>query len=275
MVMTTATRSGSAISDDHDWREAGDAWGAAAADWSCLFEHYAIDVTVALHEQVGVAAGRRVLDIACGSGLAMRLGAGRGARMAGIDASRALVEIARERNPEADVVLGSMFDLPWDDGAFDAVTSINGIWGGCQPALREAHRVLRPGGLVGFSFWGNGQPLDLKPVFKVFARRVPDRNLTGMKTLNNVAFPGVAETMLQESGFEVVGRGSRTSVLEFPDDDIAYRALISTGPAYPAVRDTPPEVLRAEVLDAIAHCRDERGTYRFRNDHQFVLGRRA
>ena len=34
--------------DGHDWRAAGEAWGHRAADWACLFEHYAIDVLVAI-----------------------------------------------------------------------------------------------------------------------------------------------------------------------------------------------------------------------------------
>src|SRR5947209_5839031 len=82
--------------------------------------------------------------------------AGRGAHVAAIDASEELTRVARRRSPSADVRLGSMFDLPWPDSSFDAVMSINGIWGGCEPALVEIARVLRPGGLVGISFWGSG-----------------------------------------------------------------------------------------------------------------------
>src|SRR5262249_50727455 len=148
-----------AMATAQDWRAAGEAWGSAANDWSCLYEHYAVDVLFAMFTKIGVAPTTRLLDIACGSGLAIRIAAGTGARVFGIDASAALVAVARERTPEADVRLGSMYELPWLDSSFDAVISVNGIWGGCEGALDEAFRVLRPGGMIGISFWGEGPPL--------------------------------------------------------------------------------------------------------------------
>ncbi|MCO1654090.1 hypothetical protein [Pseudonocardia humida] len=42
-------------------------------------------------------------------------------------------------------------------------------------------------------------------------------------------------------------------------------------PGWPAATATGR---RRDVPAAIAHCRDDRGVYRFRNDHRFVVGRR-
>lgn len=258
----------------HDWHEAGDAWGHAATDWSCLFEHYAIEVIHAIFPRVRVGPGSRLLDVACGSGLALRLAESAGAVTAGIDASSALLEIAQQRNPHADVRLGSMFELPWIDDNFDIVTSINGVWGGCEGAVREASRVLRPGGMLGISFWGDGTPNDLRGCFKAFARHAPEQHFGNMKRLNNIAFPGVAEEMIARAGLDVVERGARVSTIEWPDADLAWRALASVGPAVPALRHSDPAVVRRAVLDAIVHCRDRRGAYRFRNDHHFVIARK-
>lgn len=255
----------------HDWREAGEAWGHAATDWSCLYEHYAIEVIHAIFGSVGVGPGVRMLDVACGSGLALRLGASAGAVTAGIDASSPLLEIAQARNPDSDVRLGSMFDLPWHDRCFDVVTSINGWWGNSEGAVHEASRVLRPGGMLGMSFWGDGTPNDLRGCFKAFARHAPKEHFDSMKRLNDIAFAGVAEGMIERAGLEVVERGARVSTIEWADADLAWRALASTGPAVPALRHTDPAIVRTSVLDAIAHCRDQRGAYRFRNDHHFVI----
>jgi SAM-dependent methyltransferase len=259
---------------DHDWRQAGEAWGHAPADWACLFEHYATEAVAAMFDRTGVGPGVDHLDVACGSGYAARWSAGTGATVAGIDAAEPLVAIARDRLPDADLRVGSMFELPWADASFDVVTSVNGIWGGNDAALAEAHRVLRPGGAVAISFWGRGAPLDLRPVFKVFARHSPPVHVRGMKRLNDIATDGVAEAMLAAAGFTVVESGRRVSTLEWPDADLTWRALSSIGPAVPALRTGDRAAIRRDVLEAVAGCRDRLGTYRFRNDHRFVVARK-
>ena len=259
--------------EGHDWEVAGDAWGRRARDWACLFEHYAIDVIQAIFQRIGVDDATSVLDVACGSGLAVRYAAGAGADAAGIDAAAALIEIARERTPTADLRVGDMFDLPWPDESFDAVMSINGVWGGCEGALAEAHRVIRPGGRIGISFWGKGH-LDLRACFLAFAANAPQSHLEGMRQTNGISRPGVAEDMLESAGFEVVERGSRVSTLEWPDDETAWRAVASIGPAVPALENVGPEALRPAVMEAIAALRDPYGIYRFRNDHQYVIARK-
>lgn len=272
---TTGRSDASAVPDGHHWEQAGDAWGHRARDWACLFEHYATETIHAIFDRIGVGADTTLLDIACGSGLALRLADARSARTAGIDAAAPLVDIARIRTPDADVRLGTMFDLPWDDDSFDAITAINGIWGGCEAALDEAHRVMRPGGRIGVSFWGDQQPLDLRTCFIAFARNSPPDHLDGMKRTNGIARAGVAEEMLEGAGFEVVERDHRISIVEWPDEDTAWRAISSVGPAVPALEHVGAEVLRPLVLDSLEHCRDQYGIYRFRNRQEFVIAEKT
>ena len=259
--------------EGHDWEVAGAAWGRRSRDWACLFEHYAVDVIEAIFRRVGVDEGTSMLDIACGSGLAIRYADAMGATTAGIDAAEPLIEIARDRAPDADVRVGNMFELPWDDESFDAVTSINGVWGGCEGALAEAHRVLKPGGRIGISFWGKGH-LDLRACFLAFAVNAPEPHLDGMRRTNNISRPGVAEAMLESTGFEVVENGNRVSTLEWPDADTAWRAVASIGPAVPALEHVGAEALRPHVMEAIDGLKDRHGIYRFCNDQQFVIARK-
>jgi SAM-dependent methyltransferase len=260
--------------EGQDWRTAGEAWGSRANDWSCLYEHYSVDVLVALFARLGVGPGTSLLDIACGSGLAVRLAEAAGATVAGIDAAEDLIEVARERTPGADLRVGSMYELPWPDGSLDAALSINGIWGGCEEALDEAYRVLRPGGLIGMSFWGTGPPLDIRTFFRIFAIHAPKEHRGSMKHLNDISTPGVAEEMLTASGFSVLERGGRVSVVEWPDPEIAWRAISSVGPAVPALRTNDPAMLKREVLEALESCRDRHGVYRSKSDQQFVVARK-
>ncbi len=230
---------------------------------------------VALLPRVGVGPGTSLLDVACGSGLAVRVADGMGADVAGIDAAAELVAVACERAPNADLRVGSMFELPWSDGRFDAVISVNGIWGGCGTALDEVYRVLRPGGVVAISFWGQGPPLDIREVFKVFALYAPEQHRDSMRRLNDIATPGIAEEMLEASGFSVLERGGRVSTIEWPDADIAWRAVSSVGPAVPALRSDDSGILRDAVLAALEPCRDPIGVYRTRSDHQFVVAMKS
>jgi hypothetical protein len=81
--------------------------------------------------------------------------------------------------------------------------------------------------------------------------------------------------MLTEHGFSVLERGSRVSVIEWPDAEIAWRAIASLGPSVPAQRTNHLSVLKREVLAALESCRDTRGVYRSRSDQQSVIARKT
>ena len=53
------------------WKEAGDAWGARATDWAFYQEPLCANSYDAVHQALEVANGFRLLDVACGSGLAL------------------------------------------------------------------------------------------------------------------------------------------------------------------------------------------------------------
>ena len=91
-----------------------------------------------------------MLDVGCGSGLTLVLAAQRGATPSGLDISPGLLGLARERLPEADLREGDMESLPFGDTSVDAVVGVNAFQFAGDPrrALREAARVVRPGGRV-------------------------------------------------------------------------------------------------------------------------------
>ena len=110
------------------------------------------------------------LDIGCGEGYNTRELARRGARMTGVDIAPTFIRHARqaeEREPrQIRYVEGSGMALPFPDGSFDFATAFMSLMDMPHPceALREAGRVLRPGGFLQFSI--------LHPCFAPPQRRV-------------------------------------------------------------------------------------------------------
>ena len=259
---------------DTSWQEAGAAWDHAAVDWAYLFESYADDGIDKVFAATGVGPDTDLLDLACGSGYALGKASRRGASVAGLDAAAVLLDIARRRVPTADLRWDTMFALPWADANFDVVTSFNGIWGGCQRAIDEAARVLRPGGMLGLTFWGDAAELDLRDFFIAVGTSGPPAVAEEMVELASIGAPGVAEAMLDAADIDLVTRTTAVAVNEWPDDDTAWRALRSPGVVLPSLEHTGEDELRGRVLAAIAPFGDDTQGYRLESALTVVVGRR-
>ncbi|MCW2949828.1 MAG: ubiquinone/menaquinone biosynthesis methyltransferase [Thermoleophilia bacterium] len=87
---------------------------------------------------------RRVLDVACGTGQATSVLLERwpGVRVTGTDISPRMVETARKLVPDAAFATASVHKLPFDDGAFDLVTALDGVIDLAE-MLRVLHRKGR------------------------------------------------------------------------------------------------------------------------------------
>ena len=108
-----------------------------------------------LLDAVRVGPGVRVLDVATGPGYVAGAAALRGARIVGLDFSTAMLAEARRHHPAIEFQAGDAEALPFPDAGFDAVVMSFGLLHLDRPdrALAEAHRVLRPGGRLGFTVW--------------------------------------------------------------------------------------------------------------------------
>ena len=191
--------------------------------------------------------------------------------MSGLDASKRLAAIASARTPQADFRVGDMFQLPFETDSFDVATSFRGIWGNCLDALREACRVVRPGGKVGLSFWGAQRRMEAFPLFAVMGQTSEaERANTG--AMIQIGRPGVAEQLMADAGLEP---GERTSVRlhwEFPDPDLAARALASIGPAFLAIQHIGEAAFEAAMREAAAGLFVEGIGVRAEVEVQFLVG---
>lgn len=130
--------------------------------WSSFAPTAAFTTPAAGHlvEFAGVRSGEKVLDVGCGTGVVAISAACRGATVAGLDLTPALLEHAGDNEKIAgcetiEWTEGDAERLPYPDESFDVVLSQFGHMFAPRPevALSEMRRVLKRGGRIAFATW--------------------------------------------------------------------------------------------------------------------------
>jgi SAM-dependent methyltransferase len=132
-----------------------DAWDAQAERWSVWARTPGHDSYWRFHrerffELLPADLDVPVLDVGCGEGRLTRELRADGWDIAGIDASPAMIDLAREADPDGDYRVSDAAALPFENGAFGLVIAFMSLQDVDDPerAIAEAGRVLRPGGAL-------------------------------------------------------------------------------------------------------------------------------
>jgi len=154
--------------------------------WADTLAEQQTKVNALLLDAAGVAPGQRVLDLASGAGepaLSAAARVGPTGHVTATDVVPAMIEGLRRRAQRLGLdnlagEVASMERLPFADASFDVATCRYGLMYVDDPvlALREAARVLRPGGRVALMVWGpEASNTVVWPVFRALQSVVPDR----------------------------------------------------------------------------------------------------
>ena len=219
----------------------------------------------------GVRAGSVVLDLGCGPGGFCRLAADAGAVVTGLDASPAMIEIARERVPEARFDVGDMHRLPYARDAFDVVTAFNSLQFTADPlaVLAEVRRVARPGASVFIVVFGREERLELAAAWRALAPLLPPTpaGFSGPLALSK---PGALDDLARSSGLTVNDAGYLEGAFEFPDEATMLRGQRSGQVAVLAERAAGEAAVTDAIINAFAPYRTASGGYLIELEWRYI-----
>jgi SAM-dependent methyltransferase len=250
----------------------GPLWGERPEDWAAC-EQQQVPAYEEAIRRVGIQRGERVLDIGCGAGVFLQLAAQRGAQVVGLDASEALLALARTRLPaDADLRCGDMQFLPYADESFDLVTGFNAFFFGQDivAALREAGRVARPGAPVVIQVFGRPERCDLEAV-KVVTRPFMPAPPPGAPAAPELWRPGVLEELAAAAGLRARSTFDVSYAIDFPDEQTLGRLQMAPMGIARLVGRAREEAVRAKIVAALAPHRSAQGSYRLHNEFHYLV----
>jgi SAM-dependent methyltransferase len=257
----------------------GQLWGRHAKDYAVYLEQVGLPLCGAALDAGHVVPGTRLLDAGCGAGLLAVLASLRGAHVTALDASSALVAIARARLPTADVREGDLEALPFADASFDVVTAVNSIFYAADSAAatRELQRVVRPSGRVVATAWGPPVRCEfLSSVMPAVGPLMPPPppGAPAAHPILALAEPGALASTLERAGLRVIEQGETACPFVFPNADVSWRANASAGPNQLAIAQSGEAAVRAAFAKADgAHTRPD-GSIRYENVFIWAVGER-
>ncbi|MEU2248632.1 SAM-dependent methyltransferase [Streptomyces sp. NPDC019224] len=255
-----------------------------ARDWAEIQERMLAPLYEAVYTRLEVGPATRMLSLGCGSGLALLMAVGRGARVTGVDSDHERLALARARllpapedrgAPAAAPRLTDTVTAATDGGPHNLITAFTPI--GCAAgdgeelvrALEAAIPSADRGSTVVLTGWGPPERCATEAVLRVAGRladegRTPGAGWRGPRRddLEDVAF---------RSGLKPDGSGRVACPFGYADMDSAVRGLLSTRLFEAAVGATDRWQVEKELAEALHPHRRPDGTVWMSNVFRYLV----
>jgi ubiquinone/menaquinone biosynthesis C-methylase UbiE len=257
-------------------------WDAAAPAYDNSWSIQLWPTHDTLLKMASLKPGMRVLEIACGTGLVTMRVADAVAPGGSVFATDIAGEMVAET---ANQALSKGFDnvetarmeaenLPLEDDSFDVAICALGLMYVPDPvrALAEMCRVVKPGGIVAVTVWGERRNCGWADIFPIIDARVKSEVCP---LFFSMGFPNVLSASMETAGLTRIEQTRRTVDMLFPDYVSLLHAQIDGGPVALAAkrfsRATREEVDSA-FLASVSGYRQEDGSYKIPGEFVSAIG---
>lgn len=245
-------------------KDSREIWSRAAPHYDPMSARLFREASTRFVQFAGIRPGDRVLDVACGTGMATiaaARAAGPSGRVTGADFSGEMLKFARQNAAADAAVLATVefretnaeaMDLP--SGSFDAVICQLGLMLFARPkkAVFEMGRVVKPGGRVACLVQGDPAKMIFTSLLnKTMVRHAPHLKIPGAPTIYDFAPAGVLEKTLEEAGLANVRAERVEGAFEFASPQ-EYWDLMAAGAGRTGImiKSLDPDV-RRKVQDEV------------------------
>jgi SAM-dependent methyltransferase len=248
----------------------GALWSTAPKNWAKYFEPFFIPMYKKVLQQLSLTEETLLLDAGCGSGLFSYMAIEKGAQVIGVDAASGLLELCRQRNPRNNFLEEDIEKLPFNNRSFDVVAGFNSFQyaGDFELALREAKRVLKPGGRLVIGIWDKPGQSEATNILKAIGSLMPPPP-PGTPGPFALSEDGVMEGILERIGVRLVYQAKIGCPILYYSLSDGIKSFMSTGPAAAACNYNDVITVKEAVAKALQPFRLAEDMYHLQN--QFLV----